>query len=424
VRLELLIHPVTAVRWGDTTALDRTTLVVARDDLARHLLEDRRLADVDLQLVQPGESCRIAPVFDIVEPRAKLAGGIDFPGVLGPASGAGEGQTAVLRGAAVVVVDPGDVPFPAGVLDTSGPAGALSQFATIHNVVVLPRLAPDLDRPEQFNALRHASLRAAVYLARVAPPGTRNTASVPPPTREVYEIPPLTDSALPRVAYVFQFHSHQRPTHPGEPVLYGDNVRQFLPTILHPNEILDGALLRSYRGMGMETYSIQNHPIIRELYQRHGRELVFAGVVVTVAQNTAGERERAVTMAANLVAHTLRADGAVLNKSGGGAPHVDMAQVGHRLEQMGVRTALLAWDLSGEGGGGAEGSALFNYATLDAIVNYGSYGFTVAAPAVERVLAGDPARVTALAGPLTLNANTICGAMDQLGAGRLTAVTY
>ena len=180
MRLELLIHPVTAVRWGDTTALDRTTLVVARDDLARHLLEDRRLADVDLQLVQPGESCRIAPVFDIVEPRAKLAGGIDFPGVLGPASGAGEGQTAVLRGAAVVVVDPGDVPFPAGVLDTSGPAGALSQFATIHNVVVLPRLAPDLDRPEQFNALRHASLRAAVYLARVAPPGTRNTASVPP----------------------------------------------------------------------------------------------------------------------------------------------------------------------------------------------------------------------------------------------------
>src|SRR5262249_15877139 len=444
VRLELLIHPVTAVRWGDTTALDGTMLVVARDDLARHLLEDRRLADVDLQLVQPGESCRIAPVFDIVEPRAKLGGGVDFPGVLGPASGAGEGQTTVLPGAAVVAVDPGHVPLPARVLDAGGAARALSSFAPPPSVVVLPPLAPALDRFEQFTALRHASLRAAVYLARMAttappaPPilgGWRGEAPVPasppelggikggPATREVYELPPLTDSALPRVAYVYQVHSHQRPTHAGEPVIYGDNVRDPPPTIRPPNDTLDGEVLRSSGGMGMETYSTQNHPIIRELYRRHGHELVFAGVVVTVAHNTAGERERAVAMAANIVAHILRADGAVLNKSGGGAPHVDMAQVGHRLEQMGVRTALLAWDLSGEGGG-AEGSALFNYATLDAIVNYGSYSFSVAAPAVERVLAGDPARVAALAGPLTLHAHTICGAMDQIGAGRLTAVTY
>src|SRR4051794_26891865 len=107
MQLDLLVHPVTAVRWGPTTAYREGTLEIGREDLARHLAEDARLAGVDLELAAPGEDCRIAPVFDVVEPRAKGGGGVDFPGVLGPATGAGEGQTVVLRGAAVVVLDPG-----------------------------------------------------------------------------------------------------------------------------------------------------------------------------------------------------------------------------------------------------------------------------------------------------------------------------
>jgi len=417
VQLELWIYPVTEVRWGDSTRLEDGTLVIEREALARHLLEDRRLAEVELALAQPGERCRIAPVFDVVEPRAKLDGGVDFPGVLGPITSAGQGQTAVLRGAAVVVLDPEGNPRSQNtVLDLSGPAAQLTRYAATQNVVVIPRLAPGLDRLGQLAALRHASLRAAVYLARTAAAGA-------PAAREVYTLTPPTAPGLPRVAYVYQLLSHQYPTQPGEPVLYGDNVRHLLPTILHPNEVLDGAVVRNYRAFGMETYSIQNHPVITELYRRHGQTLDFAGVVVTVAHNTLEERERAVTLAANLVVHTLHADGAVLTKSGGGAPHVDMAQVAQRLERLGVRTVLLAWDAS-SAGAGDEGAALFNYPELDAIVNYGSNGFTFALPAVERTLVGRPDLAAALAGPLEVEVLSICGAMDQLGAGRLTAVTY
>ncbi len=419
MRLEWEIHPVERVQWGDTTAYEGGVLTVARNALARHLCEDSRLAHVDLELAAPGESCRVAPVFDVVEPRAKLTGGVDFPGVLGPATAAGQGRTAVLRGAAVVILDPaGDPRLQNAVLDLSGPATVLSRYGATHNLVIIPHFAAGLERTEQRHALRVAVLRAAVYLARAVAAADR-----PPATREVFELTPVERPGLPRVAYVYQVHSHQYPTQPGEPVLYGDNVRHLLPTILHPNEVLDGAVVRNYRAIGMETYSIQNHPVIRALYARHGHELDFAGVVVTVAHNTLGERERAVTMAANLVAHVLRAQGAMLSKAGGGAPHVDMAQVAHTLEGLGVRTTLLAWELSSTGSGD-EGGALFNYPDLDAIVNFGSNGFRYELPAVERVIAGRPDMAAHLVGPLEVDVLSICGAMDQLGGGRLTAVTY
>src|SRR5262249_61670317 len=93
-----------------------------------------------------------------------------------------------------------------------------------------------------------------------------------------------------------------------------------LPTVVHPNEVLDGAVLRGFMGRSVTTWATQNHPMIRALYAAHGRTLWFAGVVVTVAQATEPERVRSAFMAADLVAHTLGADGAVLTKIGGGAP--------------------------------------------------------------------------------------------------------
>src|SRR4051812_12625655 len=106
MRLELLIHPITALALAESGGLDGDRLRVDAAALQAHLLEDRRLAAVDLAVTAPGEACRIAPVFDVVEPRAKVGGDMNFPGALGPIRSAGQGQTRVLRGAAVVVLDP------------------------------------------------------------------------------------------------------------------------------------------------------------------------------------------------------------------------------------------------------------------------------------------------------------------------------
>ena len=91
--------------------------------------------------------------------------------------------------------------------------------------------------------------------------------------------------------------------------MYGSNIGEIVPTILHPNEVLDGAVLRDYRAMGIETYVIQNHPIIKELYRRHGKDICFVGVIITLGYNNEPEYGRAATMVANLAKRVLGADG-------------------------------------------------------------------------------------------------------------------
>src|SRR5688572_24868138 len=85
MRLTLAYHVVSDVRFGDTTQLDASSLLVDQEALRQSLLADRRLASVDFHIVRPGDSCRFGVIFDILEPRAKAPGaGPDFPGILGP----------------------------------------------------------------------------------------------------------------------------------------------------------------------------------------------------------------------------------------------------------------------------------------------------------------------------------------------------
>src|SRR5919202_3875423 len=140
VRLKLAFHEVEAVAWGQRTALAHRRLSVHPDDLQTELLEDRRLESVQLELVRPGESCRILPVFDIVEPRAKVdPPGRDFPGALTPIAGVGWGTTRVLRGLGVTLLDPRDR-LPGHVLDMRS-APDVSRYAGLHHLVVMPSLA-------------------------------------------------------------------------------------------------------------------------------------------------------------------------------------------------------------------------------------------------------------------------------------------
>ncbi|HUZ78980.1 MAG TPA: glycine/sarcosine/betaine reductase component B subunit [Chloroflexota bacterium] len=433
MRLTLEQHQVREIAWGSRTKLDLGVLTVDRDELVAELLRDERLTSADLDLASPGEACRMVQLFDVVEPRARLEpAGADFPGILSPVQACGNGRTRVLRGAAVAVLDPTAPSAQLGrglqaghVLDMAPevlltqprtgfsrrlPSTDVSLYAGLRHVVVVPRIAAGVSPDGASQALRVASLRAAVYLAAHAGGG-------PPDDQQVLELGPAPPD-LPRVAYVYQLHSHQIPTLPGEPLLYGDNCRRLLPTLLHPNEVLDGAVVRSYYQLNMETYGIQNNAIILDLYRRHGRELNFVGVVVNVANQMAEERERCTTMSANLVRWILKADGAVFSKTIGGAPHVDMALVAERCEELGVKTAMLV-SIAGEG----QDSALFNSPALDAIVSAATVG-TVALEPTERVIAGSPALAEVAQGAMTVGAGRFVGSVDHLGAGRLTSARY
>ena len=417
MRLELSWFDVEDLVAGPATRLADQQLEVDLDGLRELLSADARLARIRLDLARPGERCRIGRVFDVIAPRAKADGGEDFPGVLGRVARAGHGRTSALAGVAVVATDQQtDNVGTLAVIDMAGPNAALSAFGHTHNLVISAWPSPGTERSDYLAAVRLAALKTAVHLARAAH-------EVTPDRVEVFELPPSPRvpaelAHLPRVAYVFQIHSHQRPTGLDEGILYGDPVRRMLPTIVHPNEVLDGGVLRGFMGRSVTTWATQNHPMIRALYAQHGRTLWFAGVVVTVAQATEPERVRSAFLTANLVAHTLGADGVVLTKIGGGAPHVDMAQAAAQCEALGVKTAAVVEDMSTDGS--AEGMLLFDFPGVDALVNVGSSQEPLTLPAMDRVVGADDL-APKLLDESRATYGGLCGAIEQVGATRVTA---
>jgi glycine reductase len=420
MRLTLAYHPVTDMRFGATTQLQGTTLEVSEAALRQHLLEDRRLQRVDLAIVHPGETCRFGVVFDIVEPRAKESGaGPDFPGIVDAIAMVGQGITHVLQGAAVTVLDAA-VPITGGqVVEMSGDAGQACPYAALSHLVVIPHVVPGLERHRALHALRLASVQAAVYLGRTA-------VSHSPANRAVFDsLGPVEASrpGLPRIAYIGQIHSRQRVAEVDEPILYGANTAGMAPVLLHPNEWLDGALVTSYTRNTVETYFYQNHPIIMELYRWH-REgtITLVGTIATMAGSDNDDRARNAMLAAHQAKWSLAAEGIILTKYGGGAPHADMALTAKLCEELDMRTAVQVSDMSRDRR--AESALLFNYDEVDAIVYVGGTDTRWTVPAVSRVIAGTPEAATALAAAQVLDAGRLCGVTNQQGASHLRAFVH
>jgi sarcosine reductase len=424
MQLTLAKHPITAIRFGTPTRLVGTTLFVDADDLRRTLLEDTALEYVTFEVVEPGESCRAGPVFDIVEPRAKTADSSpDFPGILGPPRTAGIGTTHVLTGAAVTVLKEGSGGDSRGstgyILEMSGAPAAASHYASLRHLIVLPRTKDGLPGHAQQAAYRLAGLKTAVYLAKAA---------IEEAPAEVETFDPVSVAAsdregLPRVAYVGQIFSRQRKPERDERILYGVDTDGMLPVLLHPDEWLDGAVVPSYHTSlgGAETYFYQNHPIITELYRRHhSRELNFVGTIATIASADNYDRERNCRFAANLVRWSLGAEAAVLSKFGGGVPHTDLSETARLLENMGIKTAVMVTDLARDQR--VESALLFNFPEVDAIVCIGGNGTSWKLPCVERVIASAPELAETLSGPLDIASLNVVGVANQQGASRLRAM--
>ena len=97
MKLELHKVKVSGLAWGDKTAVRDGILFVNKGELVSMLSEDERLARVDVEFAMPGESVRILPVKDVIEPRCKIEGkGGIFPGMVSDVETVGEGKTLVL----------------------------------------------------------------------------------------------------------------------------------------------------------------------------------------------------------------------------------------------------------------------------------------------------------------------------------------
>ncbi len=424
MQLTLAYHPIDCIRFGDRLFLDGSELAVNEDELRAIVIEDPLLETVDFHIAAPGDSLRAGPIFDIVEPRAKAPGGSpDWPGILGAPQTAGSGTTHVLRGAAVTAVredSSGDSRGATGyILEMSGAPASGSPYAALHHLIVVPHSKPNIPAAARQRAYRLAQLKVAVRVAQAA-------FNAAPADSEVLDNSDAEmRSGLPRVAYIGQIFSRQRKPQADEHILYGADTDGMLPTLLHPNEWLDGALVPSYHASigGAETYFYQNHPVTLELYRRHSaRDINFVGSVATIASANNFDRERNTRFAAHLAKWALRADAAVLTKFGGGVPHTDLSETARLLETMGVKTAVQVTDAARDHK--VESALLFNFPEVDAIVCIGGNDTQWKVPQVKRVIAANGGLAELLAGPLEIESHNVIGVANQQGASRLRSMVY
>jgi sarcosine reductase len=412
---------------GPKTVVHDHVLQADLKGLEEIILADHRIKSVNLDWVYPGERIRIVNVVDVIQPRCKIEPeGEDFPGWLCRVKTVGYGRTRSLQGVSVIVSNHISKRPYSAILDMFGKGSEWSKYARLINLSIDPSPSEGTEERDFEAAVKIAGLKTAVYLARAA---EKN----PVDQIDTYEldIPKLRKTNLPKIAYAFLVYTNQHDFQGiSDPILYGGEVGTILPLILHPNEVLDGALVNAQTIRGMDTYSIQNHAIIKELYKQHGKTLSFAGTVAFVASMEPVNRERIAILMANLVSNVLGVDGVLLSKVHGGMPHVDLALAAEICEQRKIKTVLFVQFF--ESGTSLSEGTLFNAEELNAVVNVGQTLERIHLPSAEQILGGSAE--TKIFNPefiqkagdamIDIEGHLLAGFHDHLGGSNIMAVDY
>ena len=415
---------VTRIEIGEEQRFDAGTLTVDPARLSDIAAEDDRIESISIDVVAPGDEARIVNCLDAVEPRLKTDGARRiFPGFLGPPSTVGRGSTGRLRGVAVVSTasfseaQSGLLTARDAIVDMSGPGADFSPFSRVNNLVVSFTPAANATNIDADDAIRRTMLKIAEDIAEAAFEGSPEASRVAIDLSE-------SSADLPDIAYLYQVQSQGSMA---DTFLYGKPAGELVPTLAHPSEIIDGSLVSGvyvYAAVKNPTYFHQNNPVMWELVDRHGRDLNFAGIILTRGHNyTQEEKERSAEYAAKL-AGFLGADGIVLTTEGGGNSVIDTMLACQYLEEAGIATTILHYEEPGPEGRGDPLS--FSVPQAEAIVSLGSYGASLSLPAVATTVGGETLRdgVTVASGPLEVTGLQMFCAASQVGGNMLTGKAF
>jgi glycine reductase complex component B subunit alpha and beta len=347
--LILATFDVTEVVEGSVTSWSDGSLSL---DLAGLMKDVRQaspaLADVNLRVVRPGESVRIANVLDAIVPDVKASDtSTTFPGTLGPLAPAGTGQTNRLRGVAVLSVcdwlaadltTPDE--YPDSFVDMAGPARSMTMWGDRIELVVTCTPKPGAAVGDVDRSVRRAALKVAADMAKA-------TVDQEPSIEASFELARLASPALRGVAVILQVASEG-------PLLdtffYGGALRGMVPAMVDYREILDGALISGaydWPAVRNVTACYQDNALIRSLAAQHGRTLRFAGVVVAPGYlDSPFEKERAAMMSARLC-HQMGADGVICTTFSSGNSHTDTMLTVRACEALGIGTVAILSETNG-----------------------------------------------------------------------------
>jgi glycine reductase len=248
---------------------------------------------------------------------------------------AGDGKTLALRGVLVTELYPLKANFK-GMMDMSGPAADRSMLAR-HIHIILDLRPKEGTSAVQYCAMqKQAALTIAVWLAELGI-GHEIDETV------VYELTPVDPAKkLPKVAYLM---SQWSGFDTQEFFWYGQKTQSTLPFPCHPNEILDGAMIYAYMGL---MYSQQEEAMIKELYNRHGKDIEFVGMIVTVGKTETTAKNVSSMIAAEFAKDYLKADITINTVRGMGHCQLEQQMMHIWSEELGMKDVMLMTCVSSE----------------------------------------------------------------------------
>lgn len=413
------------IQFAAESKIEDGILYVSEEAVKAVALEDDKIKSVSFDIAKPGESVRITPVKDVIEPRVKVEGrGGVFPGIIAKVDTVGSGKTYALKGMAVVTAGR-IVGFQEGIIDMTGPGADYTPFSKTLNLVMVCEPIDGIKQHDYEKAVRFAGFRVAAYIGELA----RN---LTPDDVKVYETCNIKEGIekypdLPRVAYVQMLQS-QGLLH--DTYVYGVDAKKIVPTIMSPTEVLDGAIVSGNCVSACDknpTYVHLNNPVVEDLFEEHGKTLNFVGHIITNENVYLADKQRSSDWTAKLC-RMLDLDGVIVSQEGFGNPDTDLIMNCKKIEAEGIKTVIITDEYAGRDG--KSQSLADADAAADAVVTGGNANEVIILPKLDKVI-GTLDYVTKIAGAsedtlredgsLEVELQVITGATNETGFNKLSA---
>ena len=385
MKLELGFIKINDVQFSNECAVKDGILYVNPEDVKAFVYDNddvkSYIKSINFDIAKPGESVRITPVKDVIEPRVKVAGpGGMFPGVISKVDTVGSGRTHVLKGAAIVTAGK-IVGFQEGIIDMSGEGAKYTPFSKTLNIVMVAEPVEGTKQHDYERAVRFAGLRAATFVGAIGK-------DVEPDEVKTFETYGIMEGAklfpnLPRVGYVHMLQT-QGLLH--DTYVYGVDAKRIVATLINPTETMDGAILSGNCVSACDkntTYHHLNNPVVAELFEEHGKSLNYVCNIITNENVYLADKQRGSDWAAKLT-KLLDLDAVIVSEEGFGNPDADLIMNCVKQEKQGIKTVLITDEYAGCDG---KSQSLADSDPLaDAVVTAGNANMEVVLPPMDKVI--------------------------------------
>jgi len=425
VRLEMGHIYIKDIQFAAESKIEDGILYVSEEAVKAVALEDEKIKSVSFDIAKPGESVRITPVKDVIEPRVKVEGrGGIFPGVISKVDTVGSGKTYALKGMAVVTAGK-IVGFQEGIIDMTGVGAEYTPFSKTLNLVMVCEPVDGIRPHDYEKAVRLAGFRVAVYLGELA----RN---LTPDETKVYETYGVIEGKekfpnLPRVAYVQMLQS-QGLLH--DTYVYGVDAKKTLSTIISPTEVMDGAIVSGNCVSACDknpTYVHLNNPVVHDLFEQHTKTINFVCQIITNENVYLADKMRSSDWTAKMC-RFLDLDAVIVSQEGFGNPDTDLIMNTKKIEAEGVKTVIITDEYAGRDG--KSQSLADSDPAADAVVTGGNANQVVILPKLDKVIgtldyvntiAGGNEHSLREDGTIEVEIQAITGATNETGFNYLSA---